>query len=136
MTHPAPRLPSPQEAPKEEPKVVETTPAEAAATEPSAEPGPAATRGPARALADLGAATVRLDESVPAKYALRTVSGKLRVDGIERSQSGIGSNYAGTTGELSGSFADVRANTVSGDVTVIRRVTAAISDDAPVAEEY
>lgn len=82
-----------------------------------------------------GAATLRLDESVAAKYTLRTVSGKLNVDGIDRSQSGIGSTYTGTVGELSGSFAEVRANTVSGDVTVIRRVSAAIADDAPIREE-
>ncbi|MFJ6678132.1 DUF4097 family beta strand repeat-containing protein [Microbacterium sp. NPDC091382] len=83
-----------------------------------------------------GSATLRLDESVAAKYTLRTVSGKLNVDGIDRSQSGIGSNYSGTVGELSGSFAEVRANTVSGDVTVIRRVPAAISEDTPAGEEY
>lgn len=82
-----------------------------------------------------GAATLRLDESVAAKYTLRTVSGKLIVDGIDRSQSGIGSNYSGTVGELSGSFAEVRANTVSGDVTVIRRTSAAIADEAPIREE-
>ncbi|MEW2012500.1 MULTISPECIES: DUF4097 family beta strand repeat-containing protein [Microbacterium] len=83
-----------------------------------------------------GAATLRLDEAVAAKYTLRTVSGKLSVDGIDRSQSGIGSTYSGSVGELSGSFAEVRANTVSGDVSVIRRVASAITDPTPAAEEY
>jgi hypothetical protein len=84
-----------------------------------------------------GAATVRLDDGVPAKYALRTVSGKLRVDGVERSESGIGSSYTGTAGELSSSFADVRANTVSGDVTVLRRAAITAGDSAaPVPEEW
>lgn len=84
-----------------------------------------------------GAATVRLDEGLATKYALRTVSGKLRVDGVERSDSGIGSSYSGSVGELSGSFADVRANTVSGDVTVLRRAAvAAEPGDAPTPEEW
>lgn len=80
-----------------------------------------------------GDVTIRLDADVATKYALRSVSGKLRVDGIERSDSGIGSSYSGSSGELSGSFADVRANTVSGDVTVIRRTPAA-AESAPAAE--
>jgi hypothetical protein len=89
-----------------------------------------------------GAVTIRLDQSVATKYALRTVSGKLRVDGVDRSSGPVGSNYAGSVGELSGSFADVRANTVSGDVTVLRRTPVdeipadASTDDAPTPEEW
>ncbi len=84
-----------------------------------------------------GAATVRLDEDVATKYALRTVSGKLRVDGVDRSAGSIGSSWTGTVGELSGSFADVRANTVSGDVTVLRRTpVSAEPTDAPTPEEW
>ena len=83
-----------------------------------------------------GAATVRLDEGVAAKYVLRTVSGKLRVDGVDRS-GGIGSSYTGTTGELSGSFADVPANTLSGAVTGHRRAAVtAEPGDAPTPEEW
>ncbi|WP_404445243.1 DUF4097 domain-containing protein [Microbacterium marinum] len=84
-----------------------------------------------------GNVTIRLDQDVATKYALRSVSGKLRVDGVERSESGIGTSYSGTVGELSGSFADVRANTVSGDVTVLRRTpVAAEPGDAPTPEEW
>jgi hypothetical protein len=71
-----------------------------------------------------GDATVRLDEGHPANFVLRSVSGRLMVDGVKRSTSGP-SNYVDSVGELSGSFADVRANSVSGDVTVLRRATAA-----------
>ena len=65
-----------------------------------------------------GDATVRIDEGHPANFVLRSVSGRLTVDGIKRSTSGP-SNYVDSVGELSGSFVDVRANSVSGDVTVI-----------------
>ena len=76
-----------------------------------------------------GAVTVRLDETLPANYVLRSISGKLLVDGIQRSSGGP-SNYSGQTGELAGSFVDVRANTVSGGITVLRRPQISVADDA------
>jgi hypothetical protein len=77
-----------------------------------------------------GSATVRLDEGLPANYAMRSVSGRVQVDGVVRSgQGSFTTNYTGSVGELSGSFADVRANTVSGDITVLRRPAAHSSDD-------
>jgi hypothetical protein len=63
---------------------------------------------------------VRLDRGVAANYVCRSVSGRLQIDGVVRSGSGP-TNHTGSTGELSGSFADVRTNTVSGDLTVLRR---------------
>jgi hypothetical protein len=86
-------------------------------------------------------ATIRLDEGLPANYAIRTVGGRVQVDGIVRSgQGSITTNYTGSIGELSGSFVDVRANSVSGDVTVLRRAAIAASDvkdieEAPKTEE-
>lgn len=70
-----------------------------------------------------GGATVRVDEGHPANYVVRSVSGKVQVDGVMRSGNGTGptTNFVGSVGELSGSFADVRANSVSGDITVLRR---------------
>ena len=76
-----------------------------------------------------GAATMRLDETLPANYVLRTMSGKILVDGVERSSSGP-SSYSGQQGELAGSFVDVRANTVSGAITVLRRAQMSVADDA------
>jgi hypothetical protein len=70
-----------------------------------------------------GTSTVRLDEQLPANYVVRSVSGRVQIDGVARSGLGNGpkTNYAGSVGELSGSFADVRFNSVSGDLTVLRR---------------
>ncbi|WP_417563008.1 DUF4097 family beta strand repeat-containing protein [Microbacterium sp.] len=77
-----------------------------------------------------GNATVRLDDELAANYVVRTVSGRVQIDGVVRSGSGP-TNWNGTAGELSGSFADVRCNSVSGDVTVLRRPAPAA--DAPAA---
>lgn len=73
-----------------------------------------------------GASTIRLDEGLPANYVVRSVSGRVQIDGVVRSGTGTGplTNFAGSAGELSGSFVDVRANSVSGDITVLRRVGA------------
>jgi hypothetical protein len=81
-----------------------------------------------------GSATVRLDEGYPANYVIRSVSGRVQIDGVVRSGQGTGptTNYAGSVGELSGNFADVRAHSVSGDITVLRRAAAQMTD-APAA---
>jgi len=76
-----------------------------------------------------GSMTVRLDETLPANYGLRTMSGKMTVDGIERSGSGP-STFNGQRGELAGSFVDLRANSVSGAITVLRRPQVSVADDA------
>lgn len=83
-----------------------------------------------------GGLTVRMDEGHPANYVVRSVSGKVQVDGVMRSGIGTGptTNFAGSAGELSGSFADVRANSVSGDVTVLRRPAVAASAPDPQIE--
>jgi len=67
-----------------------------------------------------GPATFRFDADHPANYVLRTASGRIVVDGVPRGSSGP-SNVTGSTGELSGAFVDVRANTVAGDITILRR---------------
>lgn len=91
-----------------------------------------------------GNVTTRIDEGYPANYAIRSVSGRVQVDGVVRSGRGAGptTNFSGSAGELSGSFADVRANTVSGDVTVLRRAAStatsspASEPDAETEEEF
>ena len=79
-----------------------------------------------------GKATIRLDDGRPANYAVRSVSGRVQIDGVVRSGNGTGplTNFAGSVGELSGSFVDVRAHSVSGDVTVLRRPAASGRVDA------
>ncbi|MGX1793989.1 DUF4097 family beta strand repeat-containing protein [Microbacterium sp. NPDC055312] len=76
-----------------------------------------------------GGTTVRLDETLPANYVLRSMTGRITVDGVERSSGGP-SSYTGQVGELSGSFVDVRANSVSGGITVLRRPQVSVADDA------
>lgn len=71
-----------------------------------------------------GGATVRLPESLAAKYSVRTMNGRLTIDGVDRGSSGP-ATYNGSTGELAGTFVDVRFNSVSGDLTVLRRAGAA-----------
>ncbi|GAA5154873.1 DUF4097 family beta strand repeat-containing protein [Microbacterium pseudoresistens] len=75
-----------------------------------------------------GASTIRLDDGLPANYVTRSMSGRLTIDGIDRGGSGP-SNYAGRVGELAGSFADVRVNSVSGAITVLRRPHPSVADD-------
>ncbi|MFT4230954.1 MAG: DUF4097 family beta strand repeat-containing protein [Microbacterium sp.] len=76
-----------------------------------------------------GTTTVRLDEGLPANYVVRSVSGRVHIDGVKRSTSSP-TNYVDSVGELSGSFVDLHANSVSGDVTVLRRAAAS----APAGE--
>lgn len=75
-----------------------------------------------------GNSTIRLEETLPANYVLRSMSGAMLVDGIDRGNSGP-TNYAGSTGELAGTFVDVRTNSVSGDTTILRRPLITVADD-------
>ena len=71
-----------------------------------------------------GGTTVRLDEGYPANYVVRSVSGRVQVDGVMYSgKAGFGSAVTHTSGDTSGSFADVRVNSVSGAITVVRRAS-------------
>ncbi|GGD24568.1 hypothetical protein GCM10010915_00630 [Microbacterium faecale] len=63
-----------------------------------------------------GSTTLRLDDDYAAKYNIHTLSGRVQLDGVSRSK-----HYEGHAGALSGMFADVRANSVGGDITVLRR---------------
>lgn len=67
-----------------------------------------------------GNMTVRLDEGLPANYVVRTVSGKIQMDGVMRSTGGPAS-VSDSVGDLAGTFVDLRANGVSGDIVVLRR---------------
>jgi hypothetical protein len=84
-----------------------------------------------------GSSTVRLDRELAANYAMRSISGRVLVDGVIRSGQGNGptTSFSGSTGELSGSFVDVRVNSVSGNITVLRRTDASQKDaSASVAD--
>ena len=75
-----------------------------------------------------GNSTIRLEETLPANYVIRSMSGRVTIDGVDRGNSGP-TNFTGSTGELAGSFVDVRSNSVSGDTTVLRRALTTVADD-------
>jgi hypothetical protein len=85
-----------------------------------------------------GSLTLRLDEGISTRYSLNTVSGTLQIDSSTiRGTYGKGFNH--TTGKLEGSWTEVRANSVSGNITSVRRAPArtvpadAAPTDAPPA---
>ena len=64
-----------------------------------------------------GTITARLDEGVPVAYTVNTVNGRLQLDDAEI--SGIRGRYTGKYGTLDGRWLDFRANTVSGNISVL-----------------
>ncbi|WP_258059678.1 DUF4097 domain-containing protein [Rathayibacter rathayi] len=67
-----------------------------------------------------GDLTVRIDEGLGARYRINTVSGALQLDGSVVKGT-FGRGYTSTTGSLDSAWVDVTANSVSGDVSVVRR---------------
>ncbi|MBG6214392.1 DUF4097 and DUF4098 domain-containing protein YvlB [Cryobacterium sp. CAN_C3] len=70
-----------------------------------------------------GNLTVRLEPGVAARYHLNTISGTIQLDD-QTVRTAFGKGYEGSTGALDGSWVDVRSNSVSGDISVVRRETA------------
>jgi DUF4097 and DUF4098 domain-containing protein YvlB len=81
-----------------------------------------------------GALTVRLGSDVATRYRLNTVSGTLQLD-TQTIRGTLGKGYEGTTGELSGSWLDLRAKSVSGNISVVRRAPDTVSDATPSVSE-
>jgi len=69
-----------------------------------------------------GDITARLAAGVPAQYKINTVSGRLQLD--DSSISGVRGNYTGKYGKLDGRWLEFKANTVSGDISVLHAVNA------------
>jgi len=82
-----------------------------------------------------GSLTVRLEPDVAARYHLNTISGTLQLDDHTVSTA-FGKGYEGSTGNLDGSWLDVRANSVSGDISVVRRESAGTADAAAPASDH
>ena len=78
-----------------------------------------------------GAITLRIDDEYAARYNVHTLSGRVQVDGMSRSK-----NYEGHAGALSGMFAEIRANTVSGDIAILRRGGIAPQADVDTEVEW
>ncbi|WP_105036352.1 DUF4097 family beta strand repeat-containing protein [Cryobacterium aureum] len=66
-----------------------------------------------------GNLTVRLEPGVAARYHLNTLSGTLQLDD-HTVRTAFGKGYEGSTGALDGSWVDMRSNSVSGDISVVR----------------
>ncbi len=64
-----------------------------------------------------GGLTMRLDTGVPAQYSINTLTGRLQLD--DSRITGVKGRYTGRYGHLAGSFTEVRASSVSGDVSVV-----------------
>ena len=69
-----------------------------------------------------GTVTTRLAAGVPAQYKINTVSGRLQLD--DSSVTGIRGGYTGRYGTLDQHWLEFRANTVSGDISVLHQVDA------------
>ena len=69
-----------------------------------------------------GNVTVRLENGVPAQYKINTVSGRLQLDDSEI--TGIRGGYTGKYGDLSNRWLEFGANTVSGNISVLHKVSA------------
>lgn len=69
-----------------------------------------------------GAVTTRLEAGVPTQYRINTVSGRLQLDDTE--VAGIRGSYTSRYGQLDGRWLEFKANTVSGNVSVLHSVTA------------
>lgn len=70
-----------------------------------------------------GDLTARIDEEVGARYSINTVSGRVYLDG-NRVVTSLGRGYSLTVPGEGNQVTEVSANTVSGDVSVIRRTEA------------
>jgi DUF4097 and DUF4098 domain-containing protein YvlB len=75
-----------------------------------------------------GDLTVRLDAGVPAQYVISTLTGRLQLDDAQI--TGVKGTYSGRYGQLAGSFTELKANSVSGDVSVVHTERSASADTA------
>ncbi|WP_308466329.1 DUF4097 family beta strand repeat-containing protein [Rathayibacter soli] len=76
-----------------------------------------------------GDVTVRLDQGVSARYRVNAISGRLRVDDtvVRRAQD---KSFTEQTGSLDGQWIDVTGNTVSGDISIVRRPSTRVKTEA------
>lgn len=67
-----------------------------------------------------GSVTTRLEHGVAAQYRINTVSGRLQLD--DSGITGTRGTFTGQYGELDGRWLEFKANTVSGNVSVLHAV--------------
>ncbi|GAA2034723.1 DUF4097 family beta strand repeat-containing protein [Agromyces tropicus] len=76
-----------------------------------------------------GDLTVRFDAGSGARYRVNTVSGSLLLDDTQIKGT-LGKGFERVTGELEGTWLDLGANSVSGNISVIRRQPASAAANA------
>ncbi len=69
-----------------------------------------------------GNITARLDADVPVSYTINTVNGRLQLDDSEI--TGVRGRYTGKYGTLDSNWLDFRANTVTGNISVLHTTRA------------
>lgn len=77
-----------------------------------------------------GKVTVRLEADVATSYAINTVSGTLLLDDAALRVRG---KFTGKTGVLEGRWTDFRANTVSGDISVLHVARSGAAAETPAS---
>jgi hypothetical protein len=70
---------------------------------------------------------------VPAQYVISTLTGRLQLDDAQI--TGVKGTYSGRYGQLAGSFTELKANSVSGDVSVVHTERSASADTASADAE-
>ncbi|MET0725784.1 MAG: hypothetical protein ABWY36_05485 [Leifsonia sp.] len=73
-----------------------------------------------------GDLTVRMSRGAGARYRLNTVAGTIQLDDLSV-RGTLGKGFERTVGELAGTWLDLQANSVSGDISVVVRES---TDDA------
>lgn len=69
-----------------------------------------------------GNVAARLENGVPALYTLNTVSGRVQLD--DATITGVRGGYIGRFGDLDKTWLDFKANTVSGNISILHAVSA------------
>lgn len=69
-----------------------------------------------------GNTTLRLEPGTPAQYRINTVSGRLQLDDTQI--TGVHGSFTSKYGELSGRYLELKASSVSGNVSVLHAVSA------------
>ncbi|MHA7985179.1 DUF4097 family beta strand repeat-containing protein [Rathayibacter sp. CAU 1779] len=80
-----------------------------------------------------GDVTLRIDDSVGVRYRINTVSGVAHLDGTTIVRGSMGKTFTHQTGSLEGRWLDMSVNSVSGNLSVVRRPAGSGARPAPAA---
>ncbi|HWD61016.1 MAG TPA: DUF4097 family beta strand repeat-containing protein [Humibacter sp.] len=80
-----------------------------------------------------GDVTLRIDEGIGVRYRINTVSGVAHLDGTTIVRGSMGKTFTHQTGTLEGRWLDMSSNSVSGNLSVVRRSPAASQQSTDAA---